>query len=97
MIFFVLLNDRSFTIIIVMYFVYLLLCSDQTIYTGITTDLERRLKEHKDRKGGHYTSSRGVEKMIHSEKFSTRSEALKREARIKSWPRGKKMDLAGKI
>jgi len=78
-----------------MYFVYLLLCSDQTIYTGITTDLERRFEEHKNKKGGHYTSSRGVKKVIHSEKFSTRSEALKREARIKSWPREKKLELAG--
>jgi len=76
-----------------MYFVYLVQCSDNTIYTGITNDLERRFNEHKNKKGGHYTSSRNVEKIIYTEEFATKSEALKREAEIKSWRREKKLRL----
>lgn len=76
-----------------MYFVYLLQCYDDSIYTGITNDLERRFAEHKNKKGGHYTSSRNVEKIIHTEEFATKSEALKREAEIKSWKRDKKLKL----
>ena len=72
----------------------MLQCDDKTIYTGITTDPERRLEEHKNKKGSHYTSSRGADKMIHIEEYATRSEALKREAAIKSWNRGKKLALA---
>ena len=75
------------------YFVYLLRCKDETIYTGITTNLERRLQEHRDGKGGSYTRSRGAKKIIYSEKHSTRSAALKREFEIKSWKREKKLAL----
>lgn len=76
-----------------MYFIYLLECEDKSLYTGITTDLERRLKEHKNGKGGHYTSSRKAVKIVHTEKFRTRSGALKREAEIKNWRREKKIIL----
>lgn len=75
-----------------MYYVYLILCEDNSIYTGITNNLERRFKEHSEGKGGHYTS-RGVVQFLHSEKVKTRSRALKREAEIKSWPREKKLNL----
>jgi putative endonuclease len=76
-----------------MYFVYLLQCSDQSIYTGITNDLERRFNEHKNKKGGRYTASHKAEKIVHTEEFPTKSLALKREAEIKSWPREKKLKL----
>ena len=76
-----------------MYFVYLLQCCDKSIYTGITTDVQRRFREHKAGKGGAYTSSHPVTKIIYTEKYKTRSKALKREAEIKSWPRKKKIDL----
>ena len=76
-----------------MYFVYLIQCSDGSIYTGITTDVERRFGEHKNKKGGHYTSSRGVERIMRTEEFPTKSLALKREAKIKSWSRSKKLYL----
>jgi putative endonuclease len=77
-----------------MYFVYLLQCADNSIYTGITTDLERRLDEHKSGKGGHYTSSHGAKKIIHTERFATRSAASKREAQIKGFRRQKKLELS---
>ena len=78
-----------------MYFVYLIECEDKSIYTGITTDVARRFNEHKNGKGGHYTSSRQVVKILYTEKFKTRSEAQKREAEIKSWNRLQKLNLVG--
>jgi len=76
-----------------MYFVYLAQCKDGSIYTGSTSDVERRLKEHQAGKGGSYTRSHAVERVVHTEAFSTRGKALKREAQIKSWPRTEKLTL----
>jgi predicted GIY-YIG superfamily endonuclease len=76
-----------------MYFVYLIECGDKSIYTGITTDLTRRLEEHKNGIGGRYTRSRKIIRILYSEKHPNRSAALKREAYIKSWSRAKKLDL----
>jgi putative endonuclease len=73
--------------------VYLILCSDNSIYTGITTNLERRFQEHAHKEGGKYTRAHPVEKVIYSEQFPTRSEATKREAEIKSWQRDRKLEL----
>ena len=78
-----------------MYYVYLLLCSDQTLYTGITTDLIRRLEEHKSGKGGHYTRAHGAIKILYSEEYADRSLASKREAKIKSLTREEKLSLSG--
>ena len=78
-----------------MYFVYLLECADHSIYTGITTDVERRFEEHKTGLGGHFTRSRKVVKILYTEKHPDRSSALKREAEIKAWPREKKLRLVG--
>lgn len=79
-----------------MYFVYIIQCKDRSLYTGITTDLKRRFKEHKEGLGGHYTRSHKVQKILYTEKRSTRSAAQKREAEIKSWRREKKLDLVNK-
>lgn len=76
-----------------MYFVYILQCGDKTLYTGITTDLKRRLKEHKDGTGGHYTRARGAKKIAYSEEHPDRSAALKREAAIKKLSRRNKLAL----
>ncbi|MDP3729869.1 MAG: GIY-YIG nuclease family protein [bacterium] len=76
-----------------MYYVYLIQCEDNSIYTGITNDLERRFLEHKNKIGGHYTRAHKVEKVLYTEKYHTRSEALKREAQIKGWRRDKKLSL----
>ena len=75
------------------YFVYILKCKDGSLYTGITTDVKRRFREHKEGKGGHYTSSRGVLKILHTEQFKNRSLASKREVELKGWSRSKKMNL----
>lgn len=79
-----------------MYFVYLLQRSDKSIYTGITTNVSRRFNEHKSGKGGHYTRSKKITKILYTEKYNTRSEALKRELEIKSWRREKKENLVNK-
>ena len=59
----------------------------------MTTDVQRRFKEHKSGKGGHYTSAKEVVRVVYCEECPDRSSALKREAEIKSWPRGKKLAL----
>ncbi len=76
------------------YFVYILACSDGTLYTGITTDLKRRLKEHKDGTGARYTRARGAVRMVYSEKHKDRSAASRREAAIKRLSRPNKLKLA---
>lgn len=75
------------------YFVYILECSDKSFYTGITTDLARRFIEHQSKKGGAYTASHKVNKIVYSEKFKTRGQALKREIEIKKMKRIQKIDL----
>ncbi|MDP1690276.1 MAG: GIY-YIG nuclease family protein [bacterium] len=76
-----------------MYFVYILKCKDGSLYTGITTDVERRFAEHKNGVGGHYTSAKGIVKVIYAEAHPDRSSASKREAEIKSWRRDEKLNL----
>ena len=76
-----------------MYFVYLAKCDDGSIYTGITTDLKRRLKEHRSGRGGNYTRAKKVMGIVYTEEFITRSLASKREAEIKGWRREKKLNL----
>lgn len=75
------------------YFVYILLCKDKSLYTGITTNIERRFEEHKTGKGGHYTRSHGAVKIVYEERKKNRSTASKREAQIKNLNRKQKQDL----
>ena len=79
-----------------MYFVYLLECADGSIYTGITTDVARRLKEHKAGTASHYTRARGAVRMLYSEKQKDRSSASKREAEIKRLTKIEKLALIKK-
>jgi putative endonuclease len=76
-----------------MYFVYLLRCGDGSLYTGITTDVKRRLEEHRGGVGGHYTRAKGAARIVHTESYPDRSSASKREAEIKGWRRDKKLLL----
>jgi len=76
------------------YYLYILKCADKTLYTGITTDLKRRIGEHNSSKlGAKYTSSRRPVKLVYSKKFKNRSTASKEEARIKKLKRVKKLEL----
>lgn len=77
------------------WFVYIIECKDQTLYTGITTDLVRRLAEHNvsDKLGAKYTRIRRPVLLVHSETCSDRSEACKREIQIKKLTRLQKKRL----
>lgn len=76
-----------------MYTVYILLCRDHSLYTGITTDLERRFTQHQEGSASRYTRSRGVIKVVYSETSADRSTALQREAEIKRMTREEKQKL----
>ncbi len=74
-----------------MWFVYILLCSDNTFYTGITNDIERRINEHNNsNKSAKYTRIRRPVKLIYSKIFDTKSEACIEEYRIKQLTRKQK-------
>ena len=66
------------------WFVYILKCADNTLYTGITKDVDRRIKEHGTNKGAKYTKQRGPFKLVYKASFSNRSLASKEEHKIKS-------------
>ena len=75
------------------YFVYILQCADDTLYTGIATDIDRRLDEHNSsEKGAKYTRSRRPVTLVYSEAFPDRSSASRREYEIK-----KKMNRSQKL
>ena len=74
--------------------VYIVKCSDASLYTGITTDLDRRINEHNtSKKGAKYTSSRRPVHLVYSETQPNRSLASKRESAIKKLNRSDKLIL----
>ncbi len=80
-----------------LYTLYILRCSDNTLYTGITTDVVRRLIEHNSSNlGAKYTNARRPCILVHSEGGYTHSEALKREIVIKKMKREEKQKLIQK-
>ena len=72
---------------------YILKCSDSTLYTGWTTDIKRRVKQHNAGQGAKYTKLRRPVKLVYSERLRSRSDAQKREFAIKRLPRLKKLAL----
>jgi len=77
------------------WYVYIVSCSDGTFYTGITTDLERRIGEHNaGRAGARYTRSRRPVCLVYREAAESRSEAARREYRIRRMPPAEKRKLA---
>jgi putative endonuclease len=79
----------------VKYYTYILTCADGTLYTGITTDLKRRVAEHNGEGdlGARYTKARRPVKLVYSVEFPDRSSALKEEYRIKQLSRFEKENL----
>jgi len=73
--------------------VYMLRCADGSLYTGITTDLVRRVKAHEEGKGARYTHGRGPFQLVYQEFHENRAEASKREIAIKSLSRTRKLAL----
>ena len=76
-------------------FIYILQCADGTLYTGWTTDLENRINAHNSGSGAKYTRGRGPVRLLYSEVFETKGEALKREKEIQKMTRVRKLKLAG--
>ena len=79
-----------------MWYLYILRCGDGTLYTGITTDIQRRLEAHRCGKGAKYTRGRGPLELAYQEACSNHSEALKREAAVKRLSRTEKEQLIGR-
>ncbi|MDK2800293.1 MAG: putative endonuclease [Clostridiales bacterium] len=76
-----------------MYYVYIVECKDGTLYTGWTTNLQRRIHEHNRGKGAKYTRSRYPVELKYFEKFTTKQEAMKREYAIKRLAKKEKVKL----
>jgi putative endonuclease len=77
------------------FYVYILLCSDGSFYTGCTKDLDARTKLHQNGNGAKYTKSHKPEKLAYVELFDSRSKAMKREREIKKLTHQQKLDLVG--
>lgn len=79
------------------YIVYILMCSDSSLYTGYTTDVERRVLEHNsDKKGAKYTSGRRPVTLLYTETCGSMGEAMSREYEIKKYRREQKLELVKK-
>lgn len=76
-----------------MYYVYILRCRDGTLYTGITTNVQKRLAAHNSGKGAKYTRSRLPATLLYQETQPDKSAALKRELAIKKLTRAQKLNL----
>ena len=76
-----------------MYYTYIVECSDGTLYTGFTVNIEKRIKTHNSKKGAKYTRSRTPVILKYYEEFDNKIDAMKREAEIKKLRRIKKINL----
>ncbi len=81
------------------WFVYIVKCNDDSLYTGITTDVQRRLKEHNfnNKKGAKSLRSKRPVSLVFWEPYNNQSEARIREAQIKNWKREYKLKLVNKL
>ena len=79
-----------------MWYLYILRCKDGTLYTGITTNVEKRLEAHRSGKGAKYTRGRGPLELVYREECCGHSEALKRELEIKALSRDEKLKMIEK-
>lgn len=77
------------------WFLYIVQCHDNTLYTGITTDISRRLKEHNSKRGAFYTKNKTPVKLLYQEPMENQSQARKREVEIKRLTREEKLGLIG--
>ena len=77
-------------------FTYIVECSDHTLYTGWTNDLEKRIEAHNTGKGAKYTKTRRPVRLVYFETFATKEEAMSREYQIKRMSRQEKIKLISK-
>jgi putative endonuclease len=78
------------------WYLYIVVCSDDSLYTGISTDISRRIKEHNTKKGAFYTKNKTPVKLVYQEVMVDQSQACKREYAIKKLTRKEKLKLIGK-
>ncbi len=74
------------------WFVYLLECSDDSWYAGITNDIDKRMKLHREGKASKYVAAKGFKKVLATKECGNRSDALKEEYHIKQLPKKEKLD-----
>ncbi|MBI2342939.1 MAG: GIY-YIG nuclease family protein [Deltaproteobacteria bacterium] len=79
------------------HFVYILEAADGRLYVGYTTDLERRMAQHRDGRGAKFVRGFGFAALRYHETFETKSAALKREVEIKHWSRREKLALIDRV
>ena len=77
------------------WYLYILRCGDGTLYTGITTDVEKRLEQHRCGKGAKYTRGRTPLELVYREECGSHSQALKRECAVKALKREQKKEMIG--
>lgn len=75
------------------WYLYILKCKDGTLYTGIATDVQKRLEMHRSGKGAKYTRGRGPLELVYSEECENHSQALKRECEVKKLTKERKQQL----
>ena len=78
------------------WYLYILQCGDGSLYTGIATDVEKRLQVHRSGKGAKYTRGRGPLALVHREACGSHSDALRREMQVKRMSRLQKLELIEK-
>ncbi len=78
-------------------YTYIVECSDGSLYTGWTNNLDKRVRAHNAKKGAKYTKSRTPVRLVYYETFATRQEAMRREYEVKQYTRKEKEDLLRKV
>lgn len=88
-------SDHNIKLFYMKWFVYIVKCKDGSLYTGITTDIKRRIKEHNSNnvKGARSLRGRRPVQLVYTESYETQSQARTREAEIKKWKREQKIKL----
>lgn len=81
---------------IYVYYLYIVKCKDGTLYTGWTKDIPKRIRQHNAGTGAKYTRGRGPIRLMYSEKFTTKGEAMRREYEVKRMSRTVKLQLVHK-
>jgi len=76
-----------------MWYVYILECRNKALYTGVTNNIELRLRDHQTGQGGHYTNYNRPRRILYTEEFKDKLEAKNRERQIKRWSKSKKLAL----
>lgn len=84
---------ESSRVCIMSWYLYIVKCSDDTLYTGITTDITRRIKTHNKSRGSKYVRTRLPVELVYSETLNSQTEAIKREIFVKTWSRERKLKL----